>query len=76
MVICQTSQNSSVTYGVAGHLQCVQILLEAGSDVSKLCEGSPPLHMAVCMGALPHREAFAAAVVKNLLDHGAVPYER
>lgn len=61
---------------IAGHLECMQSLLEAGSDVSKLCEGSPPLHMAVCVGALPHKESFAEATVRMLLKHGAVPYER
>lgn len=54
----------------------MQCLLEAGSDVSLVCEGSPPVHMAVCVGSLPHKENFAEAAVRRLLDHGAVPYER
>lgn len=61
---------------VAGHLECVQTLLEAGTDVAKQCEGSPPLHIAVCVGALPQKENFAEAAVRKLLTHGAMPYER
>ena len=51
-------------------------LLEAGADVSRLCEGSPALHMAVSMGALAEQQNFSSAAVLLLLQHGAVPYER
>eukprot|EP00887_Chlorella_sp_A99_P002366 scaffold10.g2366.t1 len=61
-----------------GHLEVMQALLEADppARLNKTCEGSPPLHMAVCAGALPHRHEFAPAAVALLLRHGAVPYER
>ena len=60
----------------AGRLECLHVLLGAGASVAKSCEGSPVLHLAVSIGALPHRVHFAAAAVKALLQHGAVPYER
>ena len=54
----------------------MQALLTAGADVTRLCEGSPALHMAVSMGALTQMQGFSAAAVQLLLQHGAVPYER
>lgn len=59
-----------------GSLECLRVLLEAGADVAKLCEGSPALHMAVSVGSIPHQQPFSAAAVQLLLQHGAVPYER
>ncbi|KAL3144011.1 hypothetical protein ABBQ32_003818 [Trebouxia sp. C0010 RCD-2024] len=61
---------------LSGSLECLKTLLEAGAGVSRLCEGSPPLHIAVSVGALPEQQAFSAAAVDLLLQHGAVPYER
>ena len=52
------------------------MLLGAGASVAKPCEGSPVLHLAVSVGALPNQICFAAAAVKALLQHGAIPYER
>ena len=60
----------------AGSLECSKALLEAEVDISRLCEGSPALHMAVSVGSLLHQQAFSAAAVQLLLQHGAVPYER
>lgn len=52
------------------------MLLDAGADVARLCEGSPALHMAVSVGSIAHQQPFSAAAVQLLLQHGAVPYER
>lgn len=61
----------------AGHLDVVGALLEANpSSVTSRCEGSPPLHMAACLAALPSRAAFAVEATKLLLSHGASMRER
>lgn len=59
-----------------GSLACLRVLLDAGADVAKLCEGSPVLHIAVSVGSLPQKQAFSSAAVLLLLQYGAVPYER
>lgn len=61
---------------LAGHLEAARLLLAAGANPHKQCEGSPPLHVAVCAGGQPGREEFAAAAVKLLLEQGAIPYDR
>lgn len=60
----------------AGHLEVVQLLVLRGASVSLLCEGSPPLVVAVCSSAHPKRRDRATACVKILLDGGASPYQR
>ena len=61
-----------------GHLPCAQLLLKAGADVNMGIEGSPPMHLAVCAGALPGRggDAAAAAALKLLAAALASPYSR
>ena len=54
----------------------MQVLLEAGSDVDRACEGSPSLHIAVAQGQMAHRRTFAAQAVSLLLEHGALAYSR
>ncbi|KAL0048951.1 hypothetical protein WJX82_003017 [Trebouxia sp. C0006] len=61
---------------LSGSLECLRVLLDAGADVAKLCEGSPVLHIAVSVGSLPQQQAFSSAAVSLLLQHGTVPYER
>ena len=63
-----------------GHLDCAQLLLEAGADVNMGIEGSPPMHLAVCAGALPGRggDATATAALRLLAAFPALasPYSR
>jgi ankyrin repeat protein len=55
----------------------VRALLEANpASVASRCEGSPPLHMAACLAALPRRADFAVEATKLLLSHGASIRER
>ncbi|KAL0037126.1 hypothetical protein WJX79_001631 [Trebouxia sp. C0005] len=61
---------------LSGSLECLRVLLDAGADVAKLCEGSPVLHIAVSVGSLPQQQAFSSAAVLLLLQYRAVPYER
>ena len=60
----------------AGQLESVRALVECGASLEVACEGSPPLHIAVCVAALPARRGFAADALALLLEHGADPYER
>ena len=39
-------------------LECVRLLLEAGASVHKKSDGSPPVHTAISIGALPQHEQF------------------
>ncbi|KAL4431738.1 hypothetical protein ABPG77_002954 [Micractinium sp. CCAP 211/92] len=59
-----------------GQLEAARALLECGASSTVPCEGSPPLHVAVCVSAHPDKRAFAEAAVALLLQHGADPYER
>lgn len=59
-----------------GKLDAIQPLLDAGARVGQMCEGSPPLNMAVCVGSHPAFYRFALSVSSMLLDAGAVPLER
>jgi acetoin utilization deacetylase AcuC-like enzyme/ankyrin repeat protein len=59
-----------------GQLGSLRVLLEAGARIAPKCEGSPPLHMAVCMGAIDEHAEFSLEAVRLLLTHGAVPFER
>ena len=60
----------------AGHLEAARVLLEAGASVRAYCEGSLPIHIAACIGALPQRRQTAAAAVRLLLSHGAEAIDR
>lgn len=60
----------------AGQLEAARALLECGASSGVPCEGSPPLHVAVCVAAHPAKRAFSEAAVALLLQHGADPYER
>ena len=52
-------------------LQHVRLLLEAGANLQKRCDGSFPVHTAISMGALPQHADFAHDCVALLLGHGA-----
>ena len=52
------------------------MLLRAGASVRAYCEGSLPIHVAACVGALPQHRQFAADAVRLLLSHGAEPFSR
>jgi hypothetical protein len=60
----------------AGQLEAVKALLQHGASVEKQCEGSPPLHVAVCVAAHGACREFALAAASALLEAGADPYER
>ena len=60
----------------AGQLEAARALLDCGASLAPACEGSPPLHVAVCVGALLAHRDFSLAAVDLLLAHGADPYER
>ena len=57
----------------AGHASCAAALVAAGASLSKTCESSPVLHLAVCLGAQPSpaRSDRAEELVKLLLKSGA-----
>ena len=57
-------------------MEVVRLLLEAGASPHKGCEGSPPLHIAVCTGGQPGQEQFADEAARLLLARGAMPYDR
>lgn len=56
-----------------GRLGCMEALLEAGASTAVAVEGSPALHTAVVMGALPAHRQFCSAAVPHLLKFGADP---
>jgi hypothetical protein len=60
----------------ADHLEAARVLLEAGASVRAYCEGSLPIHIAACIGALPQHRQSAAAAVRLLLSHGAEAFSR
>ncbi len=55
----------------AGHVGCVEALLEAGASPTARCNGSPPLTLAVCAAMHRGREPAAVSMVQALLRHGA-----
>lgn len=60
----------------AGQLEAARVLLEKGASLELGCEGSPPLHVAVCVAAHGARRPFALAAAELLLQYGADPYDR
>lgn len=52
-------------------LECVRLLLEAGANVHKKCDGSAPVHTAISLGALPGLSNFAAECLALLISYGA-----
>lgn len=60
----------------AGHLDCVNILLDARCSLTADCDGCPPLHMAVCTGAVTQSRAKTLQLVRLMIKHGADTLER
>jgi len=56
---------------VSRKLECVRLLLEAGANVNKKCDGSAPVHTAISLGALPGLANFAAECLALLITYGA-----
>lgn len=52
-------------------LEHVRILIEAGASLHRKCDGSPPLHVAISMGAIPQHVDFAYDCVKLLHENEA-----
>lgn len=50
-------------------LEHVKLLCKAGASLHKKCDGSPPLHVAISMGAVPQHRKFAYDCVKVLHKH-------
>jgi hypothetical protein len=57
----------------AGHLECLQLLIELGARTSVICEGSTLLHVAVCLGSLVNKRQSALAALRLLLESGLSP---
>jgi len=55
----------------ARKLDCVKLLLEAGANVHKKCDGSAPVHTAISIGAIPAHANFAAECLAVLINYGA-----
>ena len=60
----------------AGHVEVVALLLAKGASVRLACEGSPPLHLAICSAAHRCRAEAAAANVQLLLEQGCQAVQR
>ena len=55
----------------AGHTSCAAALIAAGASLSRTCESSPVLHLAVCLGGQPGQTIKAGEIVKLLLKAGS-----
>lgn len=55
----------------AQKLEHVKLLCKAGASLHKKCDGSPPLHVAISMGAVPQHRKFAFDCVKVLHKNDA-----
>lgn len=55
----------------AGYPRCAEVLLTRGASVRKDCDGSPPLHMAVCLGLFVAKQQACHELVDLLLSQGA-----
>ena len=61
---------------LAGHLECVKLILVASARVNVGLEGSSSLHMATCVGSLKAKQEAAVALTAVLLGQGGDPYAR
>ncbi|KAI3431427.1 hypothetical protein D9Q98_004480 [Chlorella vulgaris] len=60
-----------------GQLEAARVLLEHGASLEVGCEGSPPLHVAICVAAHGGiKKNFALLATSLLLQFGADPYDR
>lgn len=55
----------------AQKLEHVKLLCKAGASLHKKCDGSPPLHVAISMGAVPQHREFAYNCAKVLYKNDA-----
>ena len=55
----------------AQKLEHVKLLCKAGASLIKKCDGSPPLHLAISMGAIPKHRQFAYDCVQVLYNSDA-----
>lgn len=55
----------------ARKIENVRVLLEAGATVHKKCDGSAPIHLAICLGAIPANAEFAEKCVYLLREYNA-----
>jgi hypothetical protein len=61
---------------LSGHPDAAQALIELGANLRLPCEGSPPLHLAVCSAAHSHQQDRAHQTLTILLDRGAQVAQR
>ena len=67
-----TDENTPIHVAIlARKLKHVELLLEAGANVHKKSDGSPPLHAAISMGSLPQHAEFAIDCTKLLFEYDA-----
>ena len=52
-------------------LEHVKLLIEAGASLIRKCDGSPPLHVAISLGAIPQHAEFAYECVKVFHENEA-----
>mmetsp|Transcript_68148 Transcript_68148/g.76290 ORF Transcript_68148/g.76290 Transcript_68148/m.76290 type:complete len:1033 (-) Transcript_68148:54-3152(-) len=52
-------------------LEHVELLIEAGASLHRKCDGSPPLHVAISLGAIPQHAEFADECVQVLHENDA-----
>ncbi|KAL3787607.1 hypothetical protein ACHAW5_005995 [Stephanodiscus triporus] len=55
----------------ARKIENVRVLLEAGATVHKKCDGSAPIHLTICLGAIPANAEFAEKCVHLLREYNA-----
>jgi hypothetical protein len=60
----------------AGQAGAARALLERGASLQPPLEGSPPLHVAVCVAAHGSKRGVALEAIRLLLEFGADPFER
>ncbi|KAK9809002.1 hypothetical protein WJX72_007747 [[Myrmecia] bisecta] len=61
---------------LSGHVECAEVLLAAGASTRRPCEGSPPLHLATCIGGMAAQQQASLRAVQLLLQAHAPPHDR
>ena len=59
----------------AGQVECAKLLLEVGTNPNAAVDGTPALHLAVCLGMHADKQETALQLVQLLLDHEALPLD-
>eukprot|EP00594_Rhizosolenia_setigera_P016194 CAMPEP_0178956252 /NCGR_PEP_ID=MMETSP0789-20121207/10120_1 /TAXON_ID=3005 /ORGANISM="Rhizosolenia setigera, Strain CCMP 1694" /LENGTH=1159 /DNA_ID=CAMNT_0020638099 /DNA_START=71 /DNA_END=3550 /DNA_ORIENTATION=- len=70
----QRDEDENTPLHVAIHerkLECVKLLIEAGANVNRKCDGSAPVHLAISLGAIASHSEFAEKCLSLLTANGA-----